>query len=85
MADFLLTSLVIFGVMVGWLYVQDLYRRFARRHPELGPFRREGGCGGGCSCRQGSCPTGVRVPPARIVALPDARHMHRLNQRSKEQ
>ena len=58
MAKAILAAGVIFAVMVGWLYVQDLYRRFARRHPELGPYRGEGGCGGSCSCRQGSC----RVP-----------------------
>ena len=58
MAKAILAAGVIFGVMVGWLYVQDLYRRFARRHPELGPYRSEGGCGGSCACGKGSC----RVP-----------------------
>jgi hypothetical protein len=56
MVEFVLASAVIFLVMVAWLYVQDLYRRFARYHPELGPFRSEGSCDGSCSCRQGSCP-----------------------------
>lgn len=56
MVKVVVAAVVIFGVMVGWLYVQDLYRRFARRHPELGPFRQEGqGCGGNCSCSGGSC------------------------------
>lgn len=57
MVEFVLASAVIFVVMVAWLYVQDLYRRFARHHPELGPYRSEGSCDGSCSCRQGSCPT----------------------------
>ena len=55
MAEFVLTSLVIFTVLAGWLYVQDVYRRFAARHPELGPYRQEGGCGGSCSCSQENC------------------------------
>jgi hypothetical protein len=56
MVDFLLASGVILAVLIGWLYVQDLYRRFAARHPELGPFRAEGqgGCGN-CSCSGGRC------------------------------
>ena len=49
MVDYLLASAVIFGVLVGWLYVDELYRRYARRHPERGPFRSSsGGCGGSC-------------------------------------
>ena len=55
MARFLVASLVIFGVLVGWVWVQSAYARFAARHPELGPYRSEGGCGGGCSCRGGGC------------------------------
>jgi len=60
MVEFVLSSLVILGVMVGWLYVQEVYRRFAQRHPQLGPFRSDGGCEGACSCQQGNCP----VPPS---------------------
>ncbi len=56
MVRFLLASGVIFGALVGWLYVQELYRRFAAQHPELGPFRSEGaGCGGGCACSGNRC------------------------------
>jgi hypothetical protein len=56
MVRFLVASLVIFGVLAGWIWVQVAYARFAARHPELGPFRSpDGGCGGGCSCRGGSC------------------------------
>jgi hypothetical protein len=33
--------------------VQQAYLRFGRRHPELGPYRKEGaGCG---SCSGGHC------------------------------
>jgi hypothetical protein len=74
MADFLLAGTLIFAVMVGWLYVQDLYARFAARHPELGPYRRQGGCGGGsCSCSQGSCPTKDRRQAAPRITVDPAR------------
>ena len=57
MARFLLASLMIFGVLVAWVWVQQTYARFAARNPALGPFRSEGGgCGsGGCSCGKGNC------------------------------
>ncbi len=57
MVKFLIATTIIFFVLVGWLYVEDLYRRFSRRHPELGPYRQDGGgCGDGCcSCSNGSC------------------------------
>lgn len=59
MVKFLIASVIIFLVLVAWLYVEDLYRRFSRRHPELGPFRHDGGgCGDGCcSCSKGNCAT----------------------------
>jgi hypothetical protein len=69
MAEFVLTSVVIFAVMVGWLYVQDLYRRFAESHPELGPFRKEGGCDGSCSCRQGSCSTPPPIQQDPVISV----------------
>jgi hypothetical protein len=60
MAEVLIASAVIFAALWGWLSVEALYRRFAARHPEAGPFREGGGCGGGCcSCSGGSC-----KPPA---------------------
>ncbi len=55
MVDLLLAPLVVFAVLVGWVWVQRLYARFAVRNPELGPFRREGG---GCSCGKGHCDLG---------------------------
>ncbi len=52
MVNFLLASLIIFAVLIGWVWVQQIYAAFATRHPELGPFRRNDG---GCSCGSGSC------------------------------
>ena len=69
MVEFVLASAVIFVVMVAWLYVQDLYHRFARHHPELGPFRSEGSCDGSCSCRHGSCPKSVTAAPETAVTV----------------
>jgi hypothetical protein len=47
----LLAAGIIFAVIVGWIAVQSLARRWAARHPELGPAREEGtGCGG---CQSG--------------------------------
>ncbi len=35
----------------GWMLAQAFGRRFARRHPEFGRFREEGGeCGKTCGC-----------------------------------
>lgn len=52
MAELVLAPLIIFAVLAGWVWVQRLYADFARRHPELGPYRKEGG---GCSCGSGHC------------------------------
>ena len=57
MAKVLIASAVIFGVLAGWVWVQQIYIAFSRRNPELGPFRAEGGgCGsGGCTCSGRRC------------------------------
>ena len=55
MLDFLLASLVIMAVLSGWVVVQQMARRFAERHPEFGPYRERGGCGGHCTCGGGNC------------------------------
>jgi hypothetical protein len=52
MTTYLLTIGLILILLMGWVVVQRAYRLFAQRHPELGPFRREGG---GCGCCSGSC------------------------------
>ncbi len=43
-------------LLVGWLLIQQLGRRFARENPQLGPYREEGGgCGTSCGCKSSSC------------------------------
>lgn len=42
---------IIFLAFAFWVVVQESSRRFARRHPEFGPAREEGGeCGVTCGC-----------------------------------
>ena len=56
---YIITILIILGLMVGWIAVQHLARLFAARHPEFGPAREEGGgCGGlFCLCKDKmACP-----------------------------
>jgi hypothetical protein len=44
--------------LLGWIRVQQAARDYAARHPEFGAAREEGGgCGGGCACSGGQCPT----------------------------
>ena len=53
MSTYLITIGLILLLLLGWILVQQAYRLFARRHPELGPFRDEGnGCG---ACSGGKC------------------------------
>lgn len=55
---YLSAILCIFAVFAGWVGVQHLARAFARRHPEFGPVRDEGGCGSCCGCaNRHTCPT----------------------------
>jgi hypothetical protein len=50
---YLVASVLIFGILLGGIAVERLYRRFAARHPQLGPFRKAGkpDC---CACKAGS-------------------------------
>ena len=51
MADYLIAMGAILLVLLGWVGVQRLSREFARRHPQFGTAREEGGgCGSACSC-----------------------------------
>lgn len=53
---YLLAILLILVLMLGWIVVQSLARRFAQQHPEMGPVKEEGmGCGINCNCKKGSC------------------------------
>lgn len=43
-------------LLIGWLLIQQLGRRSAKAHPELGAYREDaGGCGKSCGCHGGSC------------------------------
>jgi hypothetical protein len=53
---YLVTIAIIFGLMLAGIAVDRLYRAFAARYPQLGPFRKaDGGCG---SCAGGQCGSG---------------------------
>ena len=54
---YVLAVAIIMLLMMGWVAVQHLYRLFAAKHPELGPYRDDVACGGGCGCGAGSCST----------------------------
>ena len=55
MSTYVITIALIMGIALFGIFVDRLYRGFARQHPQLGPFRdSEKGCGscsggGGCS------------------------------------
>lgn len=59
MGTYLITVALIFAIMAAGVGVDRLYRRFAARNPQLGPFRREkpgcGACSGGDGCGGGHC------------------------------
>jgi hypothetical protein len=48
---YLVTIGLIFALMLGGIGVERLYRAFAARNPQLGPFRKPDGCG---CCKAGS-------------------------------
>ena len=55
---YLATIAIIFCVMAGGIVVDRIYRRFAARNPQLGPFRDSGKCGScsaGSGCSDASC------------------------------
>jgi hypothetical protein len=62
MQTLLVTIGLIFGLMLAGIGIERLYRRFAARNPQLGPFRKDGGgcgsCSGGsgCSSSEGCTP-----------------------------
>jgi hypothetical protein len=51
MSVYIVTIGLIFAVMLFGIFVDRLYRAFAARNPQLGPFRKSEGCG---SCSGGS-------------------------------
>lgn len=53
--DVLIAIVLIPTLLLCWLLVQSVSRRFSKAHPELGPAREEGaGCGKSCLCSGGS-------------------------------
>ncbi len=58
MEQYLIAMLVVPALLIGWLFIQHIGRRFARSHPELGRFKEEGaGCGKSCGCKGNQCKT----------------------------
>jgi hypothetical protein len=58
MATYLLTIALIFTIMLAGIAVERLYRGFAARNPQLGPFRDTSKCGccsAGSGCSDSSC------------------------------
>ena len=46
--DFLIGALVFPALVILWVVVENIARKFALKHPEFGPPRDPGGCGGCC-------------------------------------
>ncbi len=58
MSAYLITIALIFGVVMAGVLVDRVYREFARKNPQLGPFRdtdKCGSCSGGSGCSGKSC------------------------------
>lgn len=55
MAAYLLTVAIIFSLVLAGIVVDRIYRRFAARHPQLGPYRDPGKCG--CCSAGSGCDT----------------------------
>ena len=67
MATYLVTIAMIFGILLGGIAVERLYRAFAARNPQLGPFRDTGKCGccsAGSGCSDSTCATDSAAPDA---------------------
>ncbi|MBA3032303.1 MAG: hypothetical protein KKF85_12910 [Gammaproteobacteria bacterium] len=57
MGTYLITIAVIFALLLAGIGVDRLYRKFAARNPQLGPFRSAEGCG--CCSSKKSCGDGT--------------------------
>jgi hypothetical protein len=67
MSIYLSTVAVIFTVLLGGIAVDRLYRGFAAKNPQLGPFRDTGKCGccaAGSGCSEPACADGSAKPLA---------------------
>ncbi len=63
MVKALMAAAFILLVVLLWISVDRTYQAFARQHPQLGPFRRPHGDGGGCRCSSGHCATDPAASP----------------------
>ena len=64
---YLVTITLIFFIMLAGIAVERLYRRFAARNPQLGPFRDNSKCGSctaGSGCSDTSCDADRTKPAA---------------------
>lgn len=69
MSLYLITFVVIFSLALGGILIDRIYRRFAARHPQLGPFRDPGKCGcctAGSGCSDESCADDRAAPGAAV-------------------
>jgi hypothetical protein len=55
MATYLVAMAFIFSLALGGILIDRIYRRFAARNPQLGPFRDPGKCG--CCSAGSGCDT----------------------------
>ncbi len=53
MTTYLVAIAFIFSLALGGILIDRIYRRFAARNPQLGPFREPGKCG--CCSAGSSC------------------------------
>jgi hypothetical protein len=58
-STYLVTIGLIFALMLAGIAVDRLYRRFAARNPQLGPFRKNDGS---CGCCAGNCSNDKNCP-----------------------
>lgn len=50
-STYLITIAIIFALVLFGIGIEKVYKKFAKKHPELGPFRKFDGCG----CCSGKC------------------------------
>jgi len=56
MINLIISVTLIFSLLILWVLVQQISRKFAANHPEFGSIKEEGlGCGKTCGCNKGSC------------------------------
>jgi len=66
--NYLIAMTALLGMLLLWVSVQAMARRFAERHPHLGPLREEG-----AGCGSGSCSCGTSCSSPETSDAPDAR------------